>query len=74
MEKSVGGRPSETHPNSGESFTKKQQLANLGITHAERFETLAKNPEMVEQAKADARERGEIVTRQSVLDKITDKI
>jgi len=55
MEKSVGGRPSETHPNSGESFLKKQQLANLGITHAERFETLAKHPEVVEKAKADAR-------------------
>ena len=70
MEKSVGGRPSETHPNSGESFTKKQQLANLGITHAERFETLANHPKVVEQAKADARAEGRIVTRSDVLNRI----
>lgn len=55
--------------------TKNEQLDSIGISkmQASRYETLAKHPEMVEQAKADARERGEIVTRQSVLDKITDK-
>ena len=57
------------------NVTKQKQLEQIGITEKQkqRYETLAKHPEMVEQAKADARERGEIVTRQSVLDKITDK-
>lgn len=65
LEKSVGGRPSKTNPTDGGSFqTKAEQLKELGITHAERFETLAKHPETVEKAKADARAEGRIVTRQ----------
>lgn len=41
--------------------TKNEQLDSIGISkmQASRYETLAKHPEMVEQAKADARERGE---------------
>lgn len=55
-------------PNSGES--KKQQLEEIGIKHPERFETLAKHPEVVEQVKAKAREENRIVTRQDVLNTI----
>lgn len=54
----------------GNVKTKTEQLKELGITHAERYETLAKHPELVEQAKQEAREKGDIVTRQSVLHKI----
>ena len=56
-------------PNSGEK-SKKEQLKDLGITHEERFETLANHPEVVEQAKADARAEGRIVTRSDVLNRI----
>lgn len=52
--------------------TKNEQLEQVGISkmQASRFETLAKHPELVEQAKQEAREKGDIVTRQSVLHKI----
>ena len=56
-------------PSSGEK-SKKEQLKDLGITHEERFESLAKHPEVVEQAKADARAEGRIVTRADVLNRI----
>ena len=59
------------HPNGGENVkTKTQQLADLGITHAERYETLAKHPKQVEAAKAEARADGRIVTRSDVLMRI----
>lgn len=52
--------------------SKRDQLAGIGITkmQANRFETLAAHPEVVEQAKAEAREEGRIVTRESVLKEI----
>lgn len=70
MEKSVGGRPSETINAAVNS--KKQQLENIGISQmqASRYETLAKHPEQVEKAKAEARAEGRIVTRQDVTHKI----
>lgn len=40
---------------------------------AHRFETLAAHPEIVEQAKAEARENDDIVTRSLVLSKVKDK-
>lgn len=46
--------------------TKTEQLKEMGISHSERFEHLAKHPEAVEEAKAIARKRGEVVTRSSV--------
>ncbi len=55
-------------PTDGKS--KKEQLQELGINHHERFETLASHPEVVEQAKADARANGRIVTRADVLNRI----
>lgn len=53
---------------------KKEQLNEIGLSkiQASRFEQLAKHPEAVEQAKADARETGSIVTRQNVFKRISD--
>lgn len=69
MEKAQGF--ASIRPNGGENVkTKAEQLKEIGITHAERFETLAKHPETVEQAKADARAEGRIVTRADVLNRI----
>ena len=55
--------------------TKEQILENAGFTkmQAHRFETLAKNPELVEQAKAEARENDDIVSRSLVLEKVKQK-
>ena len=65
MKKSQGF--ASIHPNGGENAkTKTEQLSELGISHHERFETLASHPDKVEQAKAVAREEGRIVTRQDV--------
>ena len=52
--------------------TKKQAIENAGFTQkqAQRFETLASHPELVEQAKAEARENDDIVSRSAVLNKI----
>ena len=70
METAQGKRKDlELVPISG-TKSKKEQLADLGISHHERFETLAKHPETVEKAKADARAEGRIVTRQDVLNRI----
>lgn len=55
------------------SQTKSEQLKSIGIKQdtAERFEHLARHPEAVEQAKREARQNGEVVTRQKALDIIT---
>lgn len=50
------------------------QKAGLKQWQTERFEQLARHPEVVEQAKAKARERGEIVTRQTALDAIHNAV
>lgn len=52
--------------------TKTAQLQEIGIPQktAERFERLAKHPELVQEAKDAARETGTIVTRQDVLNRI----
>lgn len=60
----------------GRSETTKQQARKkLGISEkqAEHYVKLANNPAIVAQAKAEARERGDIVTRQSVLDKVKNE-
>ena len=46
--------------------------AGLKQHQVERFQTLAKHPEIVERAKAKAREKGEILTRQSILNAIAE--
>jgi len=67
MEKAINQYAS---PTDGKS--KKERLQELGINHHERFETLAKHPEQVKQAKEEAREEGKIVTRQDVLNRIKE--
>lgn len=49
----------------GVAQTKRSQLQKIGIheKQAERYEQLAKHPEIVEKAKQEARKRGEVVTR-----------
>ena len=73
MEKAQGARTDlQLNPRGGEK-SKKQQLADLGITHVERYETIAKHPEEVEKAKKNARETGTIVTRSDVAKQISAK-
>ena len=59
---------------SNTAVTKQNQLDSIGISkmQASRFETLARHPETVEKAKADARAEGRIVTRQDVLNRIAE--
>lgn len=54
---------------------KQTKLDDIGITkdQASRFEQLAKHPEAVEQAKTEAREKGEVVTRSAALNKIKEE-
>lgn len=73
MEKSKGGRPSKTIRTDAESFpTKSKQLAEIGINEdaSERFEKLARHPEIVEEAKREARAKGEVISRSQVLSAI----
>lgn len=72
METSQGQRTDIEHIRNGADKSKKAQLQTIGISQdtAERFETLARHPETVEKAKADARAEGRIVTRQDVLNRI----
>ena len=57
---------------SGVTGTKGKQLEAIGLNRkqASRYEAIAAHPVLVEQAKAEARENGDIVTRQDVLHKI----
>lgn len=52
--------------------TKSESLTELGISQkqAERYQKMANHPEAVEQAKADARERNDVVSQQSVMRQI----
>lgn len=54
---------------------KYEAIKKAGFTpkQVERFQTIAKHPEAVEQAKAEAREQDEVVTRSAVLQKIEEK-
>lgn len=55
--------------------SKEQIIKEMGFeeTQIKRFETLAAHPEIVEQAKAEARENDEIVSRSFVLEKVKQK-
>lgn len=52
--------------------TKSEVLAEMGISQkqAERYQKMASHPEAVEKAKADARERNDVVSQQDVLNRI----
>lgn len=70
MEQAKGARTDIKPMDNG--VPKSKQLEDIGISEKQkqRFERLAKHPETVEQAKADARAEGRIVTRQDVLNRI----
>lgn len=57
-------------PTAGQSKT--EVFSDMGFTHSQvqRFETLAAHPEIVAQAKAEARENDTIVTRADVLEMV----
>ena len=61
-----GQRPSGGSSSSNNSKTKKKAIEDAGFTktQAQRFEVLAANPEIVEQAKAEACENNDIVLRE----------
>ena len=70
------GRPKEIIDNSVENkSTKSETLKEVGIPQhtAERYETLAKHPQEVAEAKAKAKEENRIVTRQDVFNTIKAK-
>ena len=56
----------------GADKSKRSQLAEIGIKQdtAERFEKLARHPEIVEEAKREARAKGEVISRSQVLSAI----
>lgn len=72
MEQTKGARTDIKPTDNGVPKSKAQQLEEIGITEKQkqRYETLAKHPEQVEKAKAEARAEGKIVTRQDVIHKI----
>lgn len=74
MEQTKGARTDIKPMDNGVLKSKAQQLEEIGITEKQkqRFETLARHPETVEKAKADARAEGRIVTRQDVLNRIAE--
>ena len=65
----------ESASNNTVTSTKEQALKEIGFDkmQANRLETLAKHPEIVAQAKAEAREADDIVSRSFVLEKIKAK-
>lgn len=70
------GRRIDLEPgNSGVIRSKKQVLEEAGFSEqqARRFEQLYENPDVVDKAKRDAREAGEIVTRTAVLQEIAEQ-
>ena len=75
--KSGGGRPSKTPDNGVGSFqpTKYAEIEKAGFTpkQVERFQQLAAHPDVVEQAKAEAREKEEVVSRTQVLNLIKEQ-
>lgn len=75
--KAKGGQPYHEKSTTDSSVvsrqpTKTEVIREAGFTpkQVERFQTMAAHPEVVEQAKAEAREEGRIVTRESVLKEI----
>ena len=67
------GRPSKNIDSSVDNLpTKAEVIRDAGFTpkQVERFQTLAAHPEIVEQAKAEARENDDIVSRSLVLNMV----
>lgn len=73
LPKAEAGRPSKISTTGGTNkTTKKATIEKLGFgkTQAERFETLAEHPEIVEQVKAEAIENDDLPTRTEVLNRV----
>lgn len=70
-----GKRTDKEPMDSGVQKSKQQIIEDAGFTvkQAQRFETLAAHPEIVEQAKAEARENDDIVSRSLVLNMVKAK-
>ena len=69
------GRPPEIIDSAVDNLPSKSEvIEQVGFTQkqAERFQTLAKHPDIVEQAKAEARENDDIVSRSAALKKIEE--
>lgn len=71
------GTRSDLEPldNAVHKFTKKEALEAIGLSvrQANRFENLASHPEIVEAMKTEARNNGEIISRDAVLKAITEQ-
>jgi len=68
------GRPSNKIDTAVDNLpTKSEIVRKTGFSQkqAERFQTIAKHPDVVEQVKAEAREHDDIVTREQVLRRIS---
>ena len=70
--KDPDGRPRKTTDTAVDSFyrnTKRKAVEALGFSakQAERFETMASHPDLVEQVKSEARENDDLPTRAAVL-------
>lgn len=78
--KATGGQPFQKKPTTDSGVqsrpqTKTEIIEKAGFTpkQVQRFETLAAHPEIVEQAKAEARENDDIVSRSLVLNMVKSK-
>lgn len=69
------GFASTIHNSGVTNATKTDVIENMGFTpmQVSRFETLAKNQDIVEQAKAEARGKDEVVSRSHVLNMVKSK-
>ena len=69
------GFASTIHDSGVANATKTEVIKDAGFTpkQAERFQTLARNKDIVEQAKAEARENDDIVSRSLVLNMVKSK-
>lgn len=70
------GRPPKNNDSAVDILpTKSEVIREAGFTpkQVERFQTIAKHPEAVEQAKEEARTKDEIVTRSAVFQKIKEQ-
>ena len=78
MPTSAGGRPSKKPYTADVEFnqvTKAEALkrANIVQQHASQYERMAANPDIVEEALAEARESGDVVSRAFILKKVKQK-
>lgn len=74
--KATGGQPYQARSTMDTAVQSKKDIieqAGFTVKQVQRFETLAAHPEIVAQAKAEARENDDIVSRSLVLEKVKQK-